>query len=180
MSANSIENRDPLILTAQLPRDMHAWATGLRTRYFPPERNYLEAHVTLFHALPAQCREEVIDCCKELVSEFAPVDARLLGLMSLGRGTALKLESESILEVRARIADRFHGMLTTQDQHTPRLHVTIQNKVTSAEAKALQAELEGSIEPRDFAFRGLALFHYRGGPWELAREFAFRGVQKAG
>mgnify|MGYP004351873915 CR=1 FL=1 len=42
----------PLILTAQLPADLHRWATALRTEHFPPERNYLEAHVTLFHALP--------------------------------------------------------------------------------------------------------------------------------
>lgn len=175
-----MSEHDPLILTAQLPRDMHAWATSLRTRHFPPERNYLEAHVTLFHALPAHCREEVIDCCRQLAGEYAPVDARLLGLMSLGRGTALKLESEGILQLRARIADRFHGMLTRQDEHTPRLHVTIQNKVDPEEAKALQAELEGTFEPRDFAFRGLGLFCYRGGPWEFAREFAFRGTQKAG
>lgn len=180
MSAVAGENDEaPLILTAQLPRDIHAWATSLRTRYFPPERNYLEAHVTLFHALPGQCREEVIDCCKELASEHAPVDARLLGLMSLGRGTALKLESAGILRLRERIAERFHGMLTGQDQHEPRLHVTIQNKVSSQEAKALQAELQGTLEPRDFAFRGLALFYYRGGPWELIRDFAFRGREAA-
>ena len=77
--------------------------------------------------------------------------------------------------LRARIADHFHGMLTNQDQHRPRLHVTIQNKVTSKEAKALQAQLDGVIQPRDFAFRGLALYAYRGGPWEFLRRFAFRG-----
>lgn len=165
----------PLILTALLPRDMHGWATALRTAHFPPERNYLDAHVTLFHALPAQCEDEVIDCCKALAAEFAPVAARLAGLMSLGGGTALKLESPGILALRGEIAERFHGLLTQQDQHKPRLHVTIQNKVTSKEAKALQAELEDTIAPRDFAFRGFGLFRYRGGPWEKVREFAFRG-----
>ena len=44
----------PLILTAELPPDLHRWATELRRAHFPPERNLLEAHVTLFHALPAQ------------------------------------------------------------------------------------------------------------------------------
>ena len=70
-------------------------------------------------------------------------------------------------------------MLTQQDQHRPRLHVTIQNKVTAKEAKALQAALAGMIEPRPFAFRGLALFRYRGGPWEAVKEFAFRGRSAA-
>ena len=165
----------PFILTAQLPKDMHAWATALRTAHFPPERNYLEAHVTLFHALPAQCGDEICETLVRIAGDTAPVAARLTGIMSLGGGTALKLESPAVLLLRDEIAERFHGMLTKQDQHRPRLHVTIQNKVTSKEAKALQAELDGTIQERGFAFRGLSLFRYRGGPWEQVREFAFRG-----
>lgn len=95
--------------------------------------------------------------------------------MSLGRGTALKLESPDMLDLRDLIADRFHGLLTPQDMHRPRLHVTVQNKVSSAEAKALQAELVPLIQPRAFAFRGLALHRYRGGPWDFVREWPFRG-----
>lgn len=168
----------PIILTAQLPPDLHRWATRLRDAHFPPERNYLEAHVTLFHALPPQCAEELSDVCKHLASEFAPVDARLVGVMPLGKGTALKLESEGILHLRDHIADHFHGLLTGQDQHRPRLHVTVQNKVTIEEARALQEHLEPVIEPRSFAFHGLALHRYRRGPWELMGRFAFRGREK--
>ena len=165
----------PLILTAQLPPDLHSWATGLRDEHFPPERNYLEAHVTLFHAIPAQCEPEARSFLARLVGEVAPVPARLEGLMSLGGGTALKLSSPDMLSLRDHIADHFHGMLTAQDQHRPRLHVTIQNRVTSKEAKALQAQMAGTVNPRDFAFPGLSLYHYRGGPWELVRGFTFRG-----
>lgn len=163
----------PLILTALLPRDMSAWATALRTEHFPPERNYLDAHVTLFHAIPPHCLEELGEVLGRLVAENSPPPARLEGIMSLGGGTALKLASPAMLDLRARIADRFTGMLTRQDQHTPRLHVTIQNKVTSSKAKALQAQLH--IEPRDFAFRGFGLYFYRGGPWEHVRDWVFRG-----
>ena len=165
----------PLILTAELPADLHGRFTDLRAEHFPPERNYLEAHVTLFHALPAQCEDEVRRYLARLVGETAPVEGRVEGLMSLGGGTAIKLVSPDMLDLRDRIADHFHGMLTNQDQHRPRLHVTIQNKVTSKEAKALQAQLSGVIQPRDFTFRGLALYAYRGGPWEFLRRFAFRG-----
>lgn len=165
----------PLILTALLPKDLHSRFTALRAAHFPPERNYLEAHVTLFHAIPPQCEEEVCDLLKRLVSEEPPPSGRVEGIMSLGRGTAIKLTSPEILPIRDDIADHFHGMLTAQDQHRPRLHVTVQNKVTSTEAKALQAELEPEIQPQGFRFRGLALYRYMGGPWEPIREFAFRG-----
>ncbi|MEZ5679877.1 MAG: 2'-5' RNA ligase family protein [Erythrobacter sp.] len=165
----------PLILTALLPEDLHARYTALRTAHFPPERNFLEAHVTLFHALPGMCQGEVISTCKAASAEFAPVEGNVRGLMSLGGGTAIKLESEGMLRLRDDLADRFRGILTGQDQHRPRLHVTIQNKVTSREARELQAQLADTILPRGFAFRGLGLFRYRGGPWEEVRNFAFRG-----
>lgn len=177
MSEADREGPAPLILTALLPKDMAAWATALRTEHFPPERNYLNAHVTLFHAIPAQCEGELSDLLKRIVADNPPPHARLEGIMSLGGGTALKLASEAMLHHREDIADHFTGMLTGQDQHKPRLHVTIQNKVTSTKSKELQAEMtmDQTAEPRDFAFRGFALFHYRGGPWEHIRDWVFRG-----
>lgn len=165
----------PLIVTALLPKDLAAWATGLRRAHFPPERNYLDAHVTLFHAIPPQCEDEVQDLFRRIAADIAPVEARLDRVMSLGRGTAFAIDSEGMLRLRHRIAEHFHGMLTAQDQHKPRLHVTVQNKVAPAEARALQAQLETDFTPRPFAFRGLGLYRYRGGPWEAVREFAFRG-----
>lgn len=171
--------RAPLILTADLPPDLHRWATRLRAAHYPPARNHLEAHVTLFHALPPFCEAELTGYLKRIAGEATPVPARLEGVMSLGSGTALRLSSPTMLELRAAIAARLHGLLTAQDQHPARLHVTIQNKVAPREAKALQAELEGHIQPRDFAFPGLSLYRYRGGPWEPVRRFAFR-AQKRG
>lgn len=165
----------PLILTAELPPDLHRRYTDLRTAHFPPERNYLEAHVTLFHALPAQCEDELRRYLARLTGEIAPVRGQVEGLMPLGGGTAIKLSSSDMLALRDEIAEHFRGMLTNQDQHRPRLHVTIQNKVTGKEAQALQAQLAGTIEPRAFTFPGLALHAYRGGPWEFIRRFAFRG-----
>ena len=162
----------PIILTAELPRDLASWATGLRQQHFPPERNYLDAHVTLFHALPPNCLPELATLLKRIVADAPPPPARLEGIMSLGGGTALKLSSPAMLAVRERIADHFAASLTPQDEHAPRLHVTIQNKVNSAEAKALQAQLV--IEPRAFTFRAIAAHYYRGGPWEAIREWPFR------
>lgn len=164
----------PLIITAELPEDIYSWATQLRTDYFPPERNHLKAHVTLFHALPPSSEAEVRQCLAALARDYAPVPVRLTGLMKLGKGTALRLESEGMLALWHELADRFHGLTTPQDEHPPRLHITIQNKVSIEEAKALQAELEPRVLPRDFAFRGLGLHYYRGGPWERVASFAFR------
>ncbi|TCD05047.1 2'-5' RNA ligase family protein [Erythrobacteraceae bacterium CFH 75059] len=178
MGAGHPSGAEPLILTTMLPADLHGWATDLRTRHFPAERNHLKAHVTLFHALPHFLEAELITLLGRLAAEQAPVAARLEGIMSLGRGTALQLASPAMLALRDRIAAHLHGSLTAQDQHRPRLHVTVQNKVSPEDAKALQRQLAAQVRPRSFAFPGLSLHRYRGGPWDHVRDFRFRGTQR--
>lgn len=165
----------PLIVTARLPGELQSWMTGLRARHFPPERNFLDAHVTLFHALPPSSVDEVRRLLARLTADFRAPPAILCGVMSLGRGTAFHIDSPDLQEIRGTIAARFHGALSAQDNHVPRLHVTVQNKVTSAEARALQAQLAEGFVPRDFSFTGLALHAYRGGPWEALGQWSFRG-----
>jgi hypothetical protein len=167
----------PLIVTAELPPDLYSWATQLRTDHFPPERNFLKAHVTLFHALPPFVEGELRDVLARLAKR-APVPARLEGVTSLGRGTALALSSPQMLDLRADIAEHFHGMLTVQDQGRPRLHITVQNKVTLAESIALQQDLAPRVTPREFAFRGLELHAYLGGPWQALGCWRFRSGRR--
>lgn len=174
-----IERPGPFIVTAELPADVFHWADDLRREHFPPERNFLSAHVTLFHAFAPSLRDELRPVLQRAASDHAPPPARITGLMNLGRGTAIALESAGMLALRQAIADHFHGALTAQDQHPPRLHITVQNKVTPEAARALQQELGPRIVPRAFAFTGLGLHIYRGGPWEAAGIWKFRGRQPA-
>ncbi|WP_246204811.1 2'-5' RNA ligase family protein [Altericroceibacterium indicum] len=165
----------PFIITAQLPPDIHSWATGLRREHFPPERNHLDAHVTLFHILPPSAETEIRDALAYCAKTYRKPEAQVEDIMSLGKGTAFKVFSHDMQVIRAELADRFHGLLTDQDAHTPRLHITIQNKVTLKEARALQAELQSTFIQRNFAFLGLSLHIYRGGPWEFVKSWSFRG-----
>lgn len=165
----------PLILTAELPPDLHRLFTALRRDNFPPEKNFLEAHVTLFHALSGANEGELCRMLGRLAAEFAPIAGRVDGVMPLGQGTAIRISSPDMLTLRELIADRFHGLLTAQDRGVPRLHVTIQNKVSPIEAKALQSRLAATIEQRNFRFPGLSLHRYAGGPWQFVRRWPFRG-----
>lgn len=166
---------EPFIVTAELPADLFAWANRLRQTHFPLERNHLAAHVTLFHALAPSLREELPAVLARLAGEFAPPLAEVTGLMNLGKGTALALASPAMLAIRDEIANLFHGMLTAQDQHKPRLHITIQNKVTPEAARVLQAELGPVLPHRKFAFTGLGLHRYCNPHWEAVGTWSFRG-----
>ena len=169
----------PFILTAALPADLGAWAEGLRRAYYPVERNHLHAHVTLFHAFALSLLEELREFLPKLAAEFTAPAGWVTGVMDLGAGTAIALDSPQLLALRALIADHFHGSLTPQDLHEPRPHITIQNKVTKQDARALQASLAPVIAPwiakGRFTFPALELHHYRGGPWERVKTCSFRG-----
>jgi len=169
----------PFILTAALPPEIQGWAEGLRRAHYPPERNHLHAHVTMFHSFAPSLLEELKDFIPSVASEFAAPKATISGIMDLGTGTAIALASDELLTLRAMIADHFHGALTDQDLYEPRPHITIQNKVTKREARALQAALHLEVEIKadagPFTFPALELHHYLGGPWELTKRSAFRG-----
>jgi hypothetical protein len=172
----------PFILTAALPTDLGAWAEGLRRAHYPIEKNRLHAHVTLFHAFAPSLLEELRDFLPRAAGEFAAPEGAVKGVMDLGKGTAIALEAPQLLALRALIAEHFHGSLTSQDLHEPRPHITIQNKVTKDEARALQASLGPVlalwIAKGRFTFPALELWHYRGGPWERVKTCAFRGRER--
>ena len=168
----------PFIVTAALPPDIQGWAEGLRREHYPPERNHLHAHVTMFHSFAPSLLDELKDFLPQVAREFAPPEGCISGIMDLGKGTAIGLQSEPLVALRSFIAEHFHGSLTVQDLYDPRPHITIQNKVTKAEARALQASLASTIEPREFVFPALELHLYKDGPWEHIKTCAFRGSER--
>jgi hypothetical protein len=163
-----------LIVTAELGAEDFAWLDRQRREYFPPERNQLSAHLTMFHALPPSTELEAGRLLAQLAAGPRP-KAIIAGLMNLGGGVAYRVVSDDLEELRAVIADHFHGSLTAQDAQGWRPHVTIMNKAKSSDAKALLCELEASFEPRPLAIAGLGLHRYLGGPWDRLGNWNFRG-----
>lgn len=149
------------------------WLDAQRRRYFPPERNVLAAHLTLFHHLPPARLPELDRLVATICRDKAPV-ARIDRLMSLGRGVAYAVDSPALLEMRTLIAEHFDADLVAQDRQRPRLHVTIQNKVAPAVARALLDQLAVDFRPRPLRIVGIGGWHYRGGPWESAFARRFR------
>jgi 2'-5' RNA ligase len=156
---------NPLIVGAVFDPESQAALDRLRDRYFPVERNQLPAHLTLFHALPGDAIDEVVAALRAAVGP--PVEARVTGVRSLGRGAALTVDSPELARIRARVAAVFAGRLTRQDAQGFRPHVTVQNFVDPAVARATVAELSVGGTSSSLGVVGLAVHRYLGGPWEL-------------
>lgn len=164
----------PIIVTALFGDEDFAWLDGLRRAHFPPERNQLSAHLTLFHHLPPSIEPELRRRLAKLTGAPGP-QADADGLINLGRGVAIRVRSPALDEIREALAHDFQGSLTPQDAAGWRPHVTIQNKVAPAEARALLAALNADFQPRPVRIVGLAAWWYRGGPWELISRHSFSG-----
>jgi 2'-5' RNA ligase superfamily len=166
--------RAPIIVTALFGDGDNGWLQELRRTHYPPERNQVPAHLTLFRHLPPSIAAELADRLA-VYAATPPPRAVLAGVIDLGAGTAFRVESEELEDIRRDLAEAFRGLLTPQDQAPWRPHVTIQNKVEPREARRLQQQLRAGFEPRPLAIRGLASWHYLGGPWEPIKRHIFRG-----
>jgi hypothetical protein len=163
-----------LIVTADFASSDFAWLEGLRRAHFPPERNQVPAHLTMFHALPPSAIDETR---RQLALHAAgpPPRATIAGLMNLGNGVAFRVVSEELDSIREAIAEHLHGILPAQDSGGWRPHVTIQNKVAAKEAKRLLDALEKEFRPRTIGIAGLSVHRYLGGPWETVATYPVRG-----
>jgi hypothetical protein len=163
----------PLIVTAALAPDLQERFDRLRRAHFPAGRNHLAAHVTLFHQLPGEEVDAVAADLAAAVDRPAP-PVEVVGVRFLGRGVAYDLRSPELDAVRARLARTWEHWLGAQDRARHRPHVTVQNKVDPAVARALHAELAAAFVPAAGAVPALRLWRYLGGPWEPVSTHPFR------
>jgi hypothetical protein len=165
----------PIIITADMGKTDQAWANGLRRAHYPAERNFVDAHITLFRHLPPSHLPEIKSRLAGLVKDYPAPAAYLCDVMLLGKAVAFRVDSPELLAMRDELADSFRGLLIPQDQAIPKLHMTILNKVESPVAKALHTQLLETFRTRPLAISGLSAFYYRNGPWEHIGRWAFRG-----
>ena len=166
----------PLILTARMEAGASAYFDRLRKAYFPAARNFIPAHLTLFHALPGERIGEWEEELAERCWQGETISARATGLRFMGNGVAIVVEAPALVSLHASLAMSWREVLTPQDRQRFNPHVTVQNKVKAAHARQTFDALQAVFEPFAFEIEGLELWHYRGGPWEAASRFPFGGM----
>ena len=163
----------PLILTLAMEEEALARFNALRLRHFPPERNHIPAHLTLFHQLPGQYCFAVRARVADMAALQRPFSLKVTAVAFMGRGVAYRLEKGLLADLRAEIGRPFRAQLGAQDLSGFTPHITVQNKVEPAEARALHGALSRDFEPFPVRFVGLDLWRYQGGPWERLDHFPF-------
>lgn len=168
-----MEQAPPLIVTLKLDAATFEQVNALRQQHFPAAKNFLPAHVTLFHQLPHPHEIGISQTLQTLCAQTAPIPLQLPNLRFLGRGVAIAVLAPALIGLRQTLATHWQDWLTKQDRQPYQPHITIQNKVTPETARQRYAQLQESWQPQQGYGEGLQLWYYYGGPWKLAQEFFF-------
>lgn len=170
-----MESAPPLILTLTLDDASFALFEGLRRAHFPPERNQVPAHLTLFHTLPGDERRTIGALLDQVSRQQQRITLDVAGLAFTGAGVAFSIASASLATLRRELAREWQHWLTPQDGHGFRPHVTVQNKVSPRAARELHRTLSATFQPFEAFGTGLHLWDYLGGPWRSRRAWRFQG-----
>lgn len=163
----------PLILTLKTDAESFQFFDDMRHAYFPPERNFLAAHVTLFHHLPGAKIEKIKTDLQEISAQTSIFRLEYTKWRFLGKGSAMTIESAELLRLRAALAKLWQEDLTAQDKQKFQPHITVQNKVLPDEARKLYEKLSADWQPKIGTGEGLTLWHYVAPRWKFEREFPF-------
>lgn len=161
----------PLIATFSIDSSAQDYFDSLRKQYFHPERNFIGAHLTLFHALPDE--SWIKSDLKELAGQQHSFQAKSETIVSLGFGTAFKIVSPELSSIHRKLQQSWYDHLTNQDRQKRNFHITIQNKVDAAIAKDLQQSLMYDFKTIDFHVHGIQLWRYLNGPWKFVTQYDF-------
>lgn len=119
-----------MIITAELDETSQAYFNDLRRAHFPVERNHIDAHITLFHALPDSAEAVTADLREVAIDR--PIEAEVLEPIFLGRGVAFAVASKELWQIRSAMALRWQHVLSAQDKAKAELHITVQTKCSPA------------------------------------------------
>ena len=164
----------PLVLTLELDGESFAALDALRRRFYPPERNFVPAHVTLFRNLPGERKREIRATAAAFAAKQRMIDVAAGEVRALERGVALFLRSAQLHALRAALAREWWPWLGDEDRMDFRPHVTLQLGVSPAEAERTRREIGAPNRLPPIRGIGLHLWRYREGPWESEGVYRFR------
>jgi 2'-5' RNA ligase len=156
---------NPLLLTLTLNSQAQSFFNELRRQHFPAERNFLDAHLMLFHNLPAD-QNQILADINAIALQTNPFTLQVSAVASIGRGVAYKTESQQLQTIHLKLQKQWQQWLIPQDKNKLWPHITIQNKVKPETAKDLLAQLNVDFEPFDITAIGFDVWEYLGGPWK--------------
>lgn len=167
------------VLTFLTDTKHHDILTGMRKKYFPPKLNKLDAHLTLFHALPgSKLEDEILPVLQDVAGSTRQFQILAATPFRLRKGIAIGVPKshggEDARTVHSKLKCQWQSFLSDQDAGGFAAHYTIMNKVDDGKEvdKAFQ-DVEEQWKPCGGTAMGLSLWRYERGYWKWQSNFDF-------
>ncbi|KAH0380868.1 hypothetical protein KCU92_g7356, partial [Aureobasidium melanogenum] len=167
------------VLTLLTDAKHHRILTEMRKKYFPPRLNRLDAHITLFHALPGSLLEESIKpTLRDISSKTKQFHLLAATPFRLNKGIAIGLPKSSggddARQVHQQLKAAWSDFLSRQDAGGFAAHYTIMNKVDDEkEVQKAFEQVQQEWKGCHGTVLGLSLFKYDRGNWVHDEDFKF-------
>lgn len=161
----------PLVVTLKIDEPSQLFFNEQRSRHFPAHANYVPAHVTLFHKLPAG--NSAIENGLAAHSKHPTFELLTVNLILQKTSVAYSMQSDALQQLHAQMQQTFEPYLIRNDRKTLTPHITIQNKVTAYKAFKTHALLLTDFKPFVAQALGFTSWYYVKGYWEKKNECLF-------
>lgn len=171
------------VLALRIDQAAEQFFTSLRQSYFPKHLNYLNAHVTSFHALsPLDQTVKEIEALPDWPNKAMTIGISDPFLFKSEKGVAINLKSHAARQLHQSLLEAFRKnrdiKLTEQDdQRLKGLHITVCNKVNPERGREVFEIIKKDWDKRELqktTCRGLTLYEYLpGGSWKEQKHWAF-------
>ncbi|KAL8792204.1 MAG: hypothetical protein Q9195_005226 [Heterodermia aff. obscurata] len=172
-----IEEESTYVLTLRTNREFHERINDLRKQYFPPQLNKLDAHITLFHALPGSQLASIVSDLLETARTQQRFQIKTLKPLKYAHGVALDASNEDAHRLWTAFERKWGpagaDFLSKQDRQF-KAHYTVQNKVEKEVADQTWEEVRDRFESDQGEAIGFTLYKYmKSGHWRFQRTFKF-------
>jgi 2'-5' RNA ligase len=160
-----------LILTVGLDKESQHFFSQLRNQYYPAHCNYVDAHITLLHRLPAGIA--LFDESMHQLTKQHSLQIEVNGITNIGKGIIFNLYSPDLQALHKNLKAQFTPFLISKDRRAFVPHITIQNRVTAYKAAQTFQSLTQQFKPFVICGEGIAVWQYLKGPWQLLQFYPF-------
>lgn len=161
----------PLILTLQLSPAATDYFNQLRRTWYPAHANVVDAHLTLFHRLPADVYLSGPAFAAIPAPAIFPLE--VTGLQRYSHGVAYTLFAEPLQAWHQSLQQQWGALLIWRDQQPLQPHITIMNKVTAWKAQQVYEKLLADFQPPVVQAIGVQWWRFEKGPWTLVDTWPF-------
>ncbi len=167
-----MEKRRSLIITLLLDEASQLFFDKQRKLYFPAYANFTNAHLTLFHKLPAN--EIQVQEIFEQIFTIDKFDMQVVNIQNNHNFIAYEISSPYLVDIHSTLQIAFSKFLHLKDREILWPHITIQNKVTEYKAKKTHQKLLETFVPFTITAIGISSWFYTKNKWEKQRDIYFK------